>query len=204
MARIPVERSATACPTGKPNTASSFFRSTNEPDVAVQSIPRAAASAIAGYWIAVQQRNPLDPSRPTHFFVEEERSASGEVVPVATILLTNRECPWRCLMCDLWRNTLTETVPAGAIPTQIDYALERLPQRVRSSSTTAAAFSIRAPFPSEDYPAIAQSVSGFDRVIVECHPALVGEDCFRFSDSSDGTLEVAMGWRRRIRRYSRS
>src|SRR3984957_12262451 len=72
------------------------------------------------------QRNALDPWRAYECFVEDEYSAAGEVVPVATIFLTNRECPWRCLMCDLWKNTLTETVPAGAIPAQIDYALERL------------------------------------------------------------------------------
>jgi archaeosine synthase beta-subunit len=64
---------------------------------------------------------------PYAYLVEDERTAAGEIVPTATIFLTNRECPWRCLMCDLWRNTITETVPAGAIPQQIDYALERLP-----------------------------------------------------------------------------
>jgi len=50
-----------------------------------------------------------------------------EAVPVATIFLTNRECPWRCVMCDLWKNTLIDSVPLGAIPSQIDYALARLP-----------------------------------------------------------------------------
>src|SRR2546427_4954498 len=69
------------------------------------------------------QRNPVDLRRPHAFLVEEERAESGEIVSVATIFLTNRECPWRCLMCDLWKNTLTETVPAGAVPAQIDYAL---------------------------------------------------------------------------------
>src|ERR1700744_1735388 len=73
------------------------------------------------------QRNVVDPLRPWGFFVEEERSASGEIVPAATIFLTNRECPWRCLMCDLWRNSLPESGPAGAIPAQIEYALGRLP-----------------------------------------------------------------------------
>src|SRR3989441_5830828 len=69
------------------------------------------------------QRNPVDPQRPHAFLVEKERAESGEIVSVATIFLTNRECPWRCLMCDLWRNTLTGAVPVGAIPAQIDYAL---------------------------------------------------------------------------------
>jgi len=80
-------------------------------------------------WIlqARPPRNSVDPMRPYLFFAEEERSAAGEIVPVNTVFLTNRECPWRCLMCDLWKNTLSETVPLGAIPAQIEYALERLP-----------------------------------------------------------------------------
>ncbi len=69
-------------------------------------------------WILARRgaRNQLDPFKPRAFFVEEERAESGEVVSVATIFLTNRECPWRCLMCDLWKNTLTETAPVGAVP----------------------------------------------------------------------------------------
>ena len=59
--------------------------------------------------------------------MEDERTESGEIAPVATILLTNRECPWRCLMCDLWQHTLAGPTPIGAIPAQIDYALAQLP-----------------------------------------------------------------------------
>ena len=72
-------------------------------------------------WVLAQRppRNVLDPWKPYGFFIEDELSDESKVVKVATVLLTNRECPWRCVMCDLWRNTLTETVPLGAIPTQI-------------------------------------------------------------------------------------
>ena len=72
-------------------------------------------------------RNAVDPRRPYAFLVEREFAACGRVEEVATIFLTNRECPFRCLMCDLWKNTTPERVPAGAIPEQIDYALSRLP-----------------------------------------------------------------------------
>src|SRR5262249_18519997 len=52
--------------------------------------------------------------------------------------------------------------------------------------------------PPEDYVAIADRVREFERVIVECHPALVGESALRFRDlllpSNDRPrLEVAMG-----------
>ena len=69
----------------------------------------------------------LDPWQPYAFLVEPERTASGVIEDVATIFLTNKECPFRCTMCDLWKYTLDERVPLGAIPAQIDHALERLP-----------------------------------------------------------------------------
>ena len=139
------------------------------------------------------ERNIVDPFQPYAFLVEDERAASGEIVPVATVFLTNRECPWRCLMCDLWRNTLAETVPIGAIPAQIDYALERLsPARQIKLYNSGSFFDPRA-IRLEDHPAIANRVKGFERVIVECHPALVGDACLRFRDQLTGKLEVAMG-----------
>ena len=72
-------------------------------------------------------KNTLDPYRPWAMFVEPERTAAGVVEDVATVFLTNRECPFRCLMCDLWKNTLDDRVPTGAIPVQIRYAIEMLP-----------------------------------------------------------------------------
>lgn len=139
------------------------------------------------------QRAELDPRRPWAFFVEEERSKDGEIVPVATVFLTNRECPWRCLMCDLWKNTLAESVPAGAIPEQIDYALERLPAARQIKLYNSGSFFDPRAIPAEDYAAIAERVRLFERVIVENHPALVGEAAVRFRDLVGRPLEVAMG-----------
>jgi len=146
-------------------------------------------------WILSRRpgRNLVDPFQPYAYVVEDERASNGDVVQVATVFLTNRECPWRCLMCDLWRNTLTETVPVGAIPAQIDYALQRLiPARQIKLYNSGSFFDPRA-IPTEDHQAIADRVAGFERVIVECHPALVGAACFRFKDRLSGQLEVAMG-----------
>jgi len=69
-------------------------------------------------WILARRgtRNVLNPAEPYAFLHEKERSATGEIVSVATVFLTNRECPCRCVMCDLWRNTLPASVPPGAIP----------------------------------------------------------------------------------------
>ena len=139
------------------------------------------------------ERETLDPQRPYAFFVEEEASGSGEVVPVATIFLTNRECPWRCVMCDLWRRTLTASVPPGAIPAQIDFALSQLPQAREIKLYNNGSFFDSRAIPVEDHPAIAGSASAFERLIVESHPALVGENCLRFRDRLKCPLEIAMG-----------
>ena len=66
-------------------------------------------------------------------------------------------------MCDLWRNTLTETVPAGAIPQQIDYALEQLPPARQIKLYNSGSFFDRNAIPVEDYPAIAARTKSFER-----------------------------------------
>jgi radical SAM enzyme (TIGR01210 family) len=170
-----------------------------------------AAAATAPYparhterdrWILARRgaRNVVDPQRPSAFLHEEERSATGDIVSVATIFLTNRECPWRCVMCDLWRNTLEETVPLHAIPTQIEYALARLPAARQIKLYNSGSFFDRDAIPREDHPAIAAHARRFDRVVVEAHPALVNESCLRFRDLLGGAgekrapqLEIAMG-----------
>ncbi len=146
-------------------------------------------------WILARRgrRNAVDPMQPWSFLVEKERSASGDVVQIATLFLTNRECPWRCLMCDLWQNTLTSDTPIGAIPAQINFALQRLPPAAQIKLYNSGSFFDRRAIPQQDYASIAEQVAQFERVIVECHPALVGGDCLRFRDLLRGRLEVAMG-----------
>jgi archaeosine synthase beta-subunit len=135
----------------------------------------------------------LDARDPYLYFVEEECAASGDIVPVSTIFLTNRECPFRCVMCDLWRNTLPESVPKRAIPEQIDFALRALPSAQEVKLYNSGSFFDPKAISVEDYSAIAARVRKFERVIVECHPALVGERCVEFRDLLSGRLEVAMG-----------
>jgi radical SAM enzyme (TIGR01210 family) len=146
-------------------------------------------------WILARRgaRNRLDPGRAYAALAEEERTEAGEVVPVATVFLTNRECPWRCLMCDLWVNTLETEVFAGAIPGQIRAALAGLPPARRLKLYNAGSFFDPKAIPPSDHAAIAALAAPFERVVVESHPALVGEACFRFHELLGGRLEVALG-----------
>ena len=168
------------------------------------------ASLPVNDWVASLrgERNRVNPERPHAWTVEDECSGNGAIVPVATLFLTNRECLWRCVMCDLWKNTLTETVPIGAIPRQIDYGLAQLihpfarnshptpPQQIKLYNS--GSFFDPQAIPLEDYDAIAERVAGFARVIVESHPALIGEKCLAFQralrrHNPDGRLEIAVG-----------
>ncbi len=79
-------------------------------------------------WILRQRgpRNRVVSDRPYAHLVEPERTADGTVEDVLTIFITNRECPFRCLMCDLWKNTTDVPVPSGAVPEQIRWAFSQL------------------------------------------------------------------------------
>lgn len=138
-------------------------------------------------------RNSVDPWRPWAFFVEQEYSRHGQVEDVATLFLTNRECPFHCLMCDLWKNTTEDTVPAGAIPAQIEWALQQLPAAPHIKLYNSGNFFDPKAIPRSDWPAIARLVAGFETVIVENHPRLVGPHCGEFQQLCGNQLEVALG-----------
>ncbi|MEO8495308.1 MAG: radical SAM protein [Planctomycetota bacterium] len=138
-------------------------------------------------------KNAVDSRRPYAYLVEPECAANGRIEDVATIFLTNRECPYRCLMCDLWKDTTDERVPIGAIPEQIELALSKLPPAKHIKLYNSGNFFDRQAIPREDYPAIAQRVASFETVIVENHPKLCGDDCLRFRDMLAGKLEIALG-----------
>lgn len=139
------------------------------------------------------ERNEMDPWRPYAWTKDKERTASGQIVESGAIFLTNRECPWRCLMCDLWKNTLNESVPIGVIPEQIRYGLDRLGNIDEIKLYNSGSFFDHKAIPKEDYMDIAKQVAPFNQVIVESHPSLIGDDCLLFRDMLSGNLEVAMG-----------
>jgi archaeosine synthase beta-subunit len=141
-------------------------------------------------------RNSLSVDRPYEFLIEPECGVDGSVEDVATIFLTNRECPFRCLMCDLWKNTTVESVPVGAIPRQIDFALERLPTAQHIKLYNSGNFFDAKAIPKEDWWAIVERIRGFKSVIVENHPKLCGDGCVEFRDmlaEHDVELEIALG-----------
>ena len=142
-------------------------------------------------------KNPLDCHRAYASLWEEERDHRGVLASTAVVFLTNRECPFRCVMCDLWVNTLDRPVPSGAIATQIRSALADLPPARQIKLYNAGSFFDPAAIPAADDEEIAASVQGFERVVVESHPAFLagayGERCLRFRDLISGQLEVAVG-----------
>jgi archaeosine synthase beta-subunit len=142
-------------------------------------------------------KNRLDPYRSYTSMWEEEIDSSGALASTAVVFITNRECPFRCVMCDLWTNTLDETVVPGAIPVQIRAAVAGLPPAKQIKLYNAGSFFDPAAVPPEDDEEIAGMLDGFERVIVESHPAfLTGvyrERCLRFRDLISGQLEVAIG-----------
>lgn len=130
-------------------------------------------------------------------WVEWERTARGQNASTDVVLLTNRECPFKCVMCDLWTHTLDDTVPRGAIVQQIREALAEFPDPQQIKLYNAGSFFDPRQIPEEDDAEIAGLLRGIERVIVESHPAFLsgayGERCLRFQSVLTGQLEVAIG-----------
>lgn len=144
----------------------------------------------------IEHRPPkesLDPNKPYLYLQEEEIQKDGRVQNVNTIFLTNRECPFKCVMCDLWRHTLDQPTPKDAIPRQIRFALDRMPKASVVKLYNSGNFFDGKAIPKSDYEAIADLLSEFDHVIVENHPKLIGFFISEFRDRLNGTFEIAMG-----------
>lgn len=151
-------------------------------------------------WILAQRparTRRADPETAHAVFLEEERLASGEIASSGVVLLTNRECPWRCVMCDLWKDMLPESVRDGAVARQVESAVRawaeagKLPVQVKLYNS--GSFFDPAAIPPGDYAAIARHLAFARHVVVESHPLLIGDRAFRLRDRLAGTLEVALG-----------
>ncbi len=147
-------------------------------------------------------RNRVDHSHAYGTLVEPERTRSGRVENVATLLLTNSECPFRCLMCDLWKNTTSEPVPPGMVAGQVREALAQL--GIDSEDPVASGvphlklynsgnFFDRRAISLADREQIATLARQFRTVIVENHPRLCDQQVIEFQDRLAHQLEVAIG-----------
>jgi radical SAM enzyme (TIGR01210 family) len=174
----------------------------------VTVLPAYPAARTARDRFVLDRRRPRplhDPWQHQGVMVEDERAADGTIVRVATVFLTGSECPWRCVMCDLWQHTIAGDTPPGALPGQLDSALAALeaerPRPSHAKLYNAGNFFDPRAVPECDYASIADRLTGFSRVIVESHPATVGERVSRFtralaraaSGNEGPSVEVAMG-----------
>jgi radical SAM enzyme (TIGR01210 family) len=148
-----------------------------------------------GRWIRSLRdvKNEVDINKPYAFLSEKEHTLAGKIDDVITIFLTNRECPFTCLMCDLWKNTTDFRIPAGAIPSQIHWALDQLPQTKHIKLYNSGNFFDARAIPEEDHRNIASLLHDFDTVIVESHPKLINKKTLRFRDMLQSSLHVAIG-----------
>ncbi|NJN27295.1 MAG: radical SAM protein [Cyclobacteriaceae bacterium] len=139
------------------------------------------------------KKNKVDAGKPYAYLVEKERMPSGHIEEISTIFLTNKACPFTCLMCDLWHHTTDYTVAKGAIPAQIEYALTRMPQTKHIKLYNSGNFFDAKAIPPGDHGAIASLLSAFDTVIVENHPKMTDRRIFDFRDKLKSKLQIAMG-----------
>jgi len=152
-------------------------------------------ASINNKWIVSTRgkKNHIDPQKPYSWLVEKERTRSGKIEDTGTIFLSNLECPFRCLMCDLWKNTTNKSVRTGDIPNQIEWALKQMPEVKHLKLYNSGNFFDKKAIPEEDYSQIASLLSDFETVIVESHPKFINKKCLLFKEMLKPELEVAIG-----------
>lgn len=143
------------------------------------------------------ERKVLDPWAAPQALLEYERTEAGDLETALAVFLIGSECPFTCVFCDLWQETIDGPTPPGALPAQLASALESwgplLSPRSRIKLYNASNFFDVRAVPPEDHEEIARLLDPYEAVTVECHPRLVGPSCWEFADRLTGRLEVAMG-----------
>ena len=123
----------------------------------------------------------------------EASNANGDIKKVLTVLLRGSECQFRCLMCDLWKHTHKSPTPPGAIATQTLASVRASLPAQWIKLYNASNFFAPANVPQVDLEALPDILSGFEKVIVENHPKLLGPRVQAFRDALPSRLEIAMG-----------
>jgi hypothetical protein len=154
-------------------------------------LPRFADTAILA---ARGSREAVDPEMPHSCFVEPEPTPEGRVEDVATVIVTNHECPFHCLVCDLWKHTTERAGAPAPVAEQVEWALAELPLVPSVKIYNAGSFFDTRAISQNDRARIAQLVKGRKTLIVECHPRLVDGRCAEFAAAiAPVELQVAMG-----------
>ncbi|NBC27479.1 MAG: radical SAM protein [Bacteroidetes bacterium] len=138
-------------------------------------------------------KKQVDFKRPYNWLHENEPGVDGRILSVNTLFLTNKECSFKCVMCDLWKETLDRPTPAGAIPEQIRFGLEKLPEAQMVKLYNNGNFFDKKAIPPQDHAAIARLLQPFDTILLENHPKLCNSSVLEFQRLLHGQLEIAMG-----------
>jgi radical SAM enzyme (TIGR01210 family) len=146
-------------------------------------------------WVRSLRRSkaPRSSDRPIGVSHEQERRPGGAVVDASTVFLAGAECPFSCVFCDLWAETLRGPTPPGSLPQQLTQALGEIEQRALVKLYNASNFFDPTAVPPSEDAVLLRLLEGFGQVTVECHPRFIGDRCYSFADRLHGALEVAIG-----------
>jgi hypothetical protein len=154
-------------------------------------LPRFSDAAILA---ARGSREAVDPTMPYAHFVEPEPTPEGRIEDVATVFVTNRECSFRCLVCDLWKHTTGRDAVSASVAEQVGWALAKLPRTSHVKIYNSGSFFDTQAISRNDRARIGELVEGRQTLIVECHPRLVNQDCAEFAAAiAPVRLQVAIG-----------
>ena len=81
-------------------------------------------------WVRSLRPSVSRPGRETEprVILDEEWEPDGSLIHGAVVFLINRECPWSCVMCDLWQHTTPVPLGRGHALHQLQKAIHNARQ----------------------------------------------------------------------------
>lgn len=146
-------------------------------------------------WVRAERpaKAPVTAERAVGAWVEDEVLPDGRPGRVGVVILANRECPYSCVFCGLWRDTTDATPAPGQVARQVAAALERFGPVDAIKLYNAGSFFDPLAMTDADREAIASLCRHLGWVIVESRPEMADRRCVEWASRLGGRLEVAIG-----------
>lgn len=133
-----------------------------------------------------------EPHTAVASFVEREMLPSGACGRALTVIFSNRECPYRCVFCGLWQETLDTSSSPGDVAVQLERAIAAHGPCEAIKLYNAGSFFDEQAITPHDRARMAELCADFETVIVESRPELIDRRAAEFAGRVN-RLQVAIG-----------
>ncbi len=143
---------------------------------------------------SLEKIRKMDPSRPVHVSLQKEIGYDKKIKKTLEIILTTTRCPFRCLMCGYYKDTIPDSPDPEQIIQQVEKAIKKFPEFEQVKIFNSGNFFDKKAIPPDVQVRLFKMLEDADLVTIENRAEYVNERALdEFKSRVNVPIEVAMG-----------